>query len=156
MAYVTTSRKAGPVTRRLARSLSTLFKSRYVTRGKTGFNSVLASAESLGHTRVVFIHERHGNPYEIRAIEIGPDQTYDEVGYFVFNPVIVKRIGRLSSYLVCNKQGERFARLFLTKSDLESLTAEGRVAVNVLGEDDFIRISVSGEDVVVLKKVQVH
>ena len=93
---MTTSRKAGPVTRRLAHSLSTIFGCIYENRGKSNFNSVLTRAESLGHGRVVFLHESHGNPHEIVAVQIGDNENYDEAGNFMFHHIQIEKPRRIS------------------------------------------------------------
>lgn len=152
MTYVTTSRKASAITRRLAHSFSTIFGCLYETRGKASFNSVLARAESLGHTRIVFVHESHGNPHEIKAIQIGPDKTYDEIGSFVFHHILVERPRRISPYISYDRQSAKLVKLFLTKKELDKGTGSGRDAVDVFTEGNLVKATINGNEIIVLKK----
>lgn len=93
MCYVTTSRKAGPITRRLARSFSVLFGCYYKNRGKMSFNAILDDAASKGMHRVIFVYEYHSNPRAIKAVDVHGDE-WDDAGQLRFNCVKVKRVGR--------------------------------------------------------------
>ncbi|MEM3364065.1 MAG: hypothetical protein QXS93_00980 [Candidatus Micrarchaeia archaeon] len=150
MALVTTSRKAGPVTRRLARVLSSVFRCIYINRGKSSFNAVLTHAESLGCKRVVFIYEKHGNPNEIRAVHIGGKSTYKEVGSFIFNPIQIIRPRRFFPYLSYDRYAANFVHLFLERGELNKM--QGKDVVEVTLEKGVLSISVNGIVIVALRK----
>lgn len=59
---VTTSRKPGQLTRRVARTLALLLGAHYENRGKASVAEVGARAEQLGLLRLMFVYEAHGNP----------------------------------------------------------------------------------------------
>ncbi|MCX8200417.1 MAG: hypothetical protein N3G76_03025 [Candidatus Micrarchaeota archaeon] len=152
MTLITTSRKAGQLARRLARALSSAFGCRYITRGKSSFNAVLAQAESLGHMRVVFIYENHGSPNEIRAVQIRRDGTYEDAGRFVFNPIKVTRPRRISPAISYNRGAARFVRLFQEEGCDERGTRPGKDVVDVSLDGKVLVISVNGAEIIILKK----
>jgi U3 small nucleolar ribonucleoprotein protein IMP4 len=63
--FITTARKPSQQTRKLARWLETLFDAEYENRGKRSVDEVMQRAASAGYSRVLFIHESHGNPNEL-------------------------------------------------------------------------------------------
>ncbi len=113
MCYITTSRKAGPITRRLARALSNLFGCYYNNRGKKSFNSVLRDAEDRGMRKVVFVHEYHANPRIIKAVRINGNE-WSEIGEVRFNCVKVERMTRRAkpNDVAVNAMHRDFIRIF--------------------------------------------
>ncbi len=63
--FITTSRKPSQQTRKLSRWLATLLRAECENRGKRGVDEVMRRAASAGFSRVLFVHEAHGNPSEL-------------------------------------------------------------------------------------------
>ncbi len=63
--FITTARKPSQQTRKLARWLETLLHAECENRGKRSVEEVMRRAATAGFSRVLFIHESHGNPSEL-------------------------------------------------------------------------------------------
>lgn len=150
MPYITTSRKASQVTRRLARSLSHFFpESRYENRGKRDIGSVLARARQLGFTRVVFVYESHGNPSEIDFIDVCND-SWSRVGRLSFAAVEVGKVPKGEYRVECNPAAMKIAELFRDSGIEPEEEGEGIVATLAL-EKNYLSLSVGGKEIIRLK-----
>ncbi len=63
--FVTTSRKPSAQARKLSRWLATLLRAGTENRGKRSVEEVVSRAAAQGFSRVLFVHESHGNPSEL-------------------------------------------------------------------------------------------
>ncbi|MCX8206158.1 MAG: hypothetical protein N3H30_02920 [Candidatus Micrarchaeota archaeon] len=149
MPYITTSRKASQVSRRLARSLSNFFPgAHYENRGKRGMDSVLARARELGFTRVVLIYESHGNPGEIEFIDVGED-SWSIAGKISFTVVSVGKILRGEYSVKCNPPAEKIAGLF---KDPDAVPEDGgEDEASLVLDNNYLIFSVGGKEMIRLK-----
>ena len=72
--YITTSRKPSQNTRTLAHALSSFLSARYESRGKKSIEDVVTQARAEGHSRVLVIGERHGNPNGLSFIRVNSSE----------------------------------------------------------------------------------
>ena len=63
--FITTSRKPSAQTRKLARWFARLLGGECENRGKRSVDEVMQRAAAQGFSRVLFIHDKNGNPAEL-------------------------------------------------------------------------------------------
>jgi len=73
--YITTSRKPSDATRKLARLLST-FLGIYENRGKKSIADVVTRSDELGHSRVIILSEKRGNPDSLSFIKVAEEWSW--------------------------------------------------------------------------------
>ncbi len=156
MPYITTSRKAGPVTRRLARSLSNIFPNCvYENRGKRDFDSVIARAcTQLGYSRIILVYESHGNPAEIQAVDIKSDDTWDIAARAGFNVVKVERV--LARGVIVDESARGFADMFADQGveyEERGVEKEGRQKAKIAINDNYLSVKINGKEAIILKLV---
>lgn len=154
MPYITTSRKAGPVTRRLARSLSNIFPNCvYENRGKRNFDSVIMRAcKQLGYSRVILVYESHGNPAEIQAVDIKSDGAWEIVERVRFNVVKVERV--LARGVTVDESARGFADMFADEGvEHEEMAIEekGRRKAKLAINDNYLSVKINGKEAIILK-----
>ncbi|MEM0437933.1 MAG: hypothetical protein QXU54_01390 [Candidatus Micrarchaeia archaeon] len=155
MPYITTSRKASQVTRRLARSLSHFFpESYYENRGKRDMDSVLARARQLGFARVVFVYESHGNPSEIDFIDVGKD-SWSRAGKISFTVVAVGKVPKGPYALECDGSACNVAALFRDPGmGPDDEGHEGDTVANLSLRNNYLTFSIGGKETIKLKMAE--
>ncbi|MFA4946130.1 MAG: hypothetical protein WC607_01130 [Candidatus Micrarchaeia archaeon] len=144
---VTTSRKPGALTRRLARWLGR-FLGDCDNRGKSPLSDIVARAESKGYSRVLFIYERHGNPCELSFYE--EDWIEPAVQITGIDWVEAKEPRLPAAAFATGKDatGKKIAALFALEKP------EGR-AVEIKASENEISFTVNGERVGPKLKIKV-
>jgi hypothetical protein len=144
--YVTTSRKPGRITRRVARTLALLLGARYENRGKRSLSEVAAQAAKHGLARILFLHEAKGNPSRLALWEGGwlsPELRIRSVRGGEGRPG--QRLPGEARAEALDKDGEAFAAL------LDLPEPEGRRVVAMEASKTGLRFLLEGQEVLALQ-----
>ncbi|MGB9693871.1 MAG: hypothetical protein ACP5H8_01810 [Candidatus Micrarchaeia archaeon] len=151
---MTTSRKCGPITRRLARSLANVFSCVYENRGKRNFDSILRMAHKRGCKRVVFVYESHGNPNELFAVDLENDE-WKEAGRIIFNPVLVEKIPK-KKWAVCYDKDDELANLLVSMLNPDKIEHVSSNTVRIIANNGRLDILIDGKRAVSLNLLDIE
>lgn len=111
MLFITTSRKPGPLTRKLCRWMGR-FLGDYDNRGKSSLDALAERAEKKGYSRILVVYEKDGNPSEFAFYDGGWLDAGIRVTGIVWPEEKQKRVPKEAKVVALDAVGRKVGELF--------------------------------------------
>lgn len=152
MPYITTSRNVKQNTRRLARSLCSIFPNFvYENRGKKNFDGVAKRAMKLGFDSIIFLYESHGNPSLIEKVKLSDKEEWEIVEKICFNPIKIDRAQKDYTKNKIEFQGD--SGFFKELVEYEENEKKSKNNTIVKYEKKILSIECDSQELIILKLV---